>query len=778
MLSKTTLPKNIILQISGFLAVLLVSSFLSIFLYHNLLSAHGDLTAKELNGGGASNTFAVPHLFWDMAGVSLISLAMMVVGLGVTAILFLRFRRYDMPPFSQSPDKIALPDIPNEIEHYLMAMELAHDGVCIADENGHIAYVNDAFCKSHGYESNAGLIGKRWNILFDENTQEYMRNEISPILGKDKKWAGKAKSMRKDGSLFDAEISIITMPNNGFITVCRDISEETQAETVSSVRLAAIEAAKDGIWIVNERGILIFINKSMMDIHGIQDMDKDRYVGRHWENLYTKKERKHLKDNILPAYERYDSWNGEIPLRNLGGDVIHVELSLTKLPNGGMIGTTRDISQKKQNEEEKTRLKDQFYQSQKMEAIGQLAGGMAHDFNNILAAIMGYSEFLIEDLSKDADEYIYAKNIHSAGIRGRDLIDHMLAFSRRSETSHEIIDITDPLQETLKIMGASLPKSIEIQQHINLRHPFIMGNSTQIGQIMMNMCLNSKDAIADEPGTLSLGLTEWNADDQKIAPLLSDKPTDPGVVLPGRVKSLDQNNIHLYVGQLQKDGTYLKLSIEDTGCGITRAVAEHIFEPFYTTKAVNEGTGLGMAMVHGVVIEHGGAIFMESERGKGTRFDLFFPIVNANDDTEEEIKAPQSEIIQGKGHILIVEDQTNVRTMLEKMLERIGYSCESAEDAIVALDILHSPSRATKPDFDLIITDYTMPKMTGLAFAQKLLETHPNLPLIMVSGYSEQKLDKAVDLSKNIKSILRKPVQVAPLSNALASVLQKSKIKA
>ena len=670
------------------------------------------------------------------------------------------------------PTPAQMSALPREI--YTKALSAIEDGVCVISQDGEIFEANPAFARNHGYDCADELIGQNLAMLFDgpdekhTSRQNWLQEYILPLLDKQDQWQGSTEGVKKDGSLFQQEIKISRAENGFFLLVSRDITERIKSEYISRTRLAAIEAAGDGIGIVDENDILIYVNKALKEIHGISEDNEDQFVGRHWENMYPKKGRKHIKNHVMPVFEREGIWRGESPLLKVDGTVIQAELSLTKLPRGGMIGTIRDITEKKKNEEERAQLKDQFYQAQKMEAIGRLAGGIAHDFNNILAAMMGYSEFLLEDLDADSKEREYAKYIYSAGLQARDLVDHMLAFSRRSERSYDTIDLTDPLQETLKMLDASLPKTIELHSAVEARHPFINGNAGQIGQVLMNLCVNSKDAIEDDHGVMEIKMKDWDPDDKLITPLLSDSPTSPSDVSAPKIKLIDKDKIRLYVGQLARGKKYIKLQISDTGSGISKQVAEHIFEPFYTTKSVNEGTGLGMSMVHGVIIEHQGAIFMESEVNKGTRFELFFPITeeleNTGDIEEEDIR------IEGQGRILIVEDQDNVRTMLKNMLERLGYDVTATEGPEQALTQLDEQAAGA---YRLVISDQAMPQLTGIELARIVADKDPDLPFILISGYSKRQLGNASELSSNIKGTLRKPLKSSALSKLISEILDR-----
>ena len=652
------------------------------------------------------------------------------------------------------------------------AMDHVRNGVFLAEADGKISYANRALCQYHGYSNKNELIGKKWSVLYDENHLEWINKYILPALEKDNSWSGHTKGRKLNGELFNEEISFIQFKCGRIIGVMQDITEKIEASQESETRLAAIEATEDGIGIVNSRGLLIFINKALMDLHGIREEHKTHYIGRHWENLYSKKGRKYIKENVLPEFERHKNWRGESLVEKLNGEVVHAELSLSKTPDGGMIGTARDITNKKRNEKEKAELKEQFYQAQKMEAIGRLAGGIAHDFNNILAAIMGYSEFLLDDLEKGTPEHEFARHIHSAGYQARDLVDQMLTFSRISETSNEIIDLTSPFEKTVKMIKSSLPKTMDIKTKVNIDHPFINCNETKIGQVLMNMCVNAKDAMEDKTGKLVLKLENWEAQDPKIKRLFSDRTskkieTPP----PARVDENSKGEVFLYLGKLERDQNYARLTIADTGSGITQQVAKHIFEPFYTTKDINKGTGLGMSMVHGIITESSGALYMKSHPDTGTHFELFFPLVEDIDE-EDNLLEDVTEAAAGQGLIMIVEDQKNIKIMLSKMLERMGYEVISFESPDKAWAYMQEPEQKC----DLVITDYTMPGMTGLEFAQKIVGQFPELPVILISGYAQNRLDKAQNDSPNIKAVLRKPLRSENLSESISQALEKGKV--
>ncbi len=558
--------------------------------------------------------------------------------------------------------------------------------------------------------------------------------------------------------------------------------EKKEALAIMSSRLAAMEASRDGIAIVSKDGNLSYMNNALMRIHKIPEDEAYNYIGHPWEKLYTQKGieeilegRKKVQENAKKTLREKGYWLGESPIDVKDGEIVNVELSLTSLPDGGFIGTVRDISDRKKIEDERKNLENQFYQAQKMEAIGRLAGGIAHDFNNILAAMNGYAEFLIDDLEEKSPQHQFAVNILQAGRQARDLVDQMLAFSRRKESSKDTLDLTAPIHETLSMLKATLPKTIEVQSNIKVSSAPIKGNSNQIAQVIMNLCVNARDAIESDHGELKVGLeiassSQFNDPDFLIGDIGGYKETPPikfDEPSPGRTR--------LFLGQMIKDTDYVRLSVEDTGCGMSKIIMERIFEPFFTTKPVDKGTGLGLSTVHGVVAGHKAAMIVDSMLGKGTRFELLFPLAESAARVQSGDEAEADFVGDGKsGRILVVEDQNEVRDMLLTMLERLGYEAAACHTGLEALDVLRENPGA----FDLVLTDHNMPKMTGLELAQQVSYDFPDLPFILLSGYSEQRMQELMAENPVIKAVLRKPIAKNQLAQKIQSVISTKKMAA
>ena len=395
---------------------------------------------------------------------------------------------------------------------------------------------------------------------------------------------------------------------------------------------------------------------------------------------------------------------------------------------------TRDISELKAAQLEREQLRTRLVQAQKMEAIGTLAGGIAHDFNNILGAIIGYSEMALYDTQKGSMEHYNIAQVLKAGHRAKDLVKQILAFSRKSEQDKKIISLATIIAEVLKLLRASLPATIEIKQTIEPNLDAIFADPTQIHQVMMNLCTNSAHAMGDKGGILEVHLHNVNLDIKAAA----------------RYPELNP-------------GPYVKLSISDTGCGMDSATLQRIFDPYFTTKEKDKGTGMGLAVVHGIIKGHGGGIHVESAVGQGTRFEILFPVIKRQIISEtEELKA----LPTGNETILCVDDEQSLIELGRNMLQKLGYRVEARTLPFEAIEVF----RAAPGKFNLVISDMTMPTMTGVSLAKKLMKIRPEIPVIICTGYSEQ-IDETRAKELGIKGFLMKPFTIRELSKTVRQVL-------
>ncbi len=579
-------------------------------------------------------------------------------------------------------------------------------------------------------------------------------------------------------------LSVLLISVSGFVLVILNIHklralsimDEERRMTLDDfkAKLAALEMARDGIVIIDKNMNLMFINKALCKISGLKESQKDNVIGQPWANAFSASDAEVIEEDIFPEIHENLHWIGEFPIYREDGSVLHTELSFTKLPDGGMIGTVQDITNIQKNENERKTLEEQFFQAQKMEAIGRLAGGFAHDFNNILAAMNGYAEFLIDDLEDNSSEQGYAKNILNAGLQARTLIDQMLAFSRRNDGRKEALDIIPSVHEVISLLRATMPKSINLNENCGVKSAMIEGNSTQLSQLIMNLCVNAQDAMENDTGTLDISVNTITASDLGIEELLQDKLPNAEETPYMGIMDVAPAKTRLVLGHMSKKHEYVAINVSDTGTGISRIVMERIFEPFFTTKPADKGTGLGLATVHGVIIGHRACMVIDSELGKGTSFNLCFPLAGSVEKIQPEhsVSAQNDNASEAtQRHILLVEDQENVRDMTTLLLKRLGYDVTSTDSGMAGLDAIRK-----KPDeYDLVLTDQNMPEMTGIEMVQQAHTEFPDLPFVILSGYSLEKIEDIIVDHEAIKAFVKKPITRDDLMRTLNDVFEKQK---
>lgn len=424
--------------------------------------------------------------------------------------------------------------------------------------------------------------------------------------------------------------------------------------------------------------------------------------------------------------------------------------------------------EKEASKKEREILEQQFYQAQKMEAVGRLAGGVAHDFNNILAAINGYAEFLAEDLTETSQKK-FAQNILKAGAQGRDLIDQMMAFSRQKHHAKEVLNLSDVVQQSSAMVVATLPKTIKVSVRIKNKNLCINANSSQIVNTLMNLCVNASDAMIDEKGMLFIEASRFKPKGDELYGFVQDDLPDLDQSASIHFESPEYDHAQMLIGYLSKDHDYACLEVKDNGQGMSAELMQKIFEPFFTTKEVGKGTGLGLSTTMGIVVGHQGAMIVDSRIGRGTSFKLYFPLTEEKPEEikQETVKNKDQNLDDGQHTILLVEDQDDVRDMTTHLLERLGYDVHACDNAINALDLVRQ-----NPDaYDLIVSDHNMPVMTGVELADKVNVFDPDIPILIVTGYSPERLELIGKDNPSIKNILYKPVKHDDLSKAIHDAL-------
>jgi PAS domain S-box-containing protein len=389
---------------------------------------------------------------------------------------------------------------------------------------------------------------------------------------------------------------------------------------------------------------------------------------------------------------------------------------------------------------DQTRLEAQLRQAQKMESIGTLAGGIAHDFNNILGAIIGYTQLAKYNIKDPARALADIEHVLTASNRAKDLVKHILGFSRLTEHRMQPIQIHHIVKEALKLIRASLPSTIEIRQDISSLNTSMMADPTEIHQVLMNFCTNALHAMENRGGILSVALSPVSEED-------IDMNDFPGL----------------------KPGPYIRLSVKDTGCGIDPRNIERIFDPYFTTKQKGTGTGLGLAVVHGIIKNHGGSVHVKSALGEGTVMTVIFPRLESS--VEKETPGPES-LPTGHESILFVDDEISLVEIEKMMLQRLGYHVVSESKSLKAFNtFINNADR-----FDVVITDMTMPEMTGLELSRGISAIRPGIPIILCTGYNNKITDETVK-EAGISKILLKPIEIKEFAVAIRELLDKGQGK-
>ena len=395
-----------------------------------------------------------------------------------------------------------------------------------------------------------------------------------------------------------------------------------------------------------------------------------------------------------------------------------------------------DISDSKQAELEKENLESQLRQAAKIEAVGTLAGGIAHDFNNILGIIIGNTELAIDDVPDWNPARQNLNEIKTASLRARDVVRQLLSFSRKTEQKKRPSRIDNIIKESVQLLRASIPSSVELRSNIVNDLQPIMADPTQIHQVVINLCTNAAHAMEENGGILEVNLTQIEIDEPSSYKFSQASP-----------------------------GLYIQLTVSDTGHGIDPMVEDRIFDPYFTTKETDKGTGIGLSVVHGIVKNHDGAIIVDSQLNIGTTIKVMFPVI---EEKYIEEKKASGELLMGNENVLFVDDEKALLKIGKQILERLGYRVQTNTNPVEALEQFRSNPNM----FDLVITDMTMPQMTGDKFAREILKIQPDIPIILCTGYSD-KMSRESAKKIGIRKYIEKPLNTNELSTAIRKILDK-----
>jgi PAS domain S-box-containing protein len=519
--------------------------------------------------------------------------------------------------------------------------------------------------------------------------------------------------------------------------LARREAERVEAAEELGRLVSILESTTDVVSMVSTEGKLFYFNRAGRVLTGIEAQPTSEVP---LSRVYPEWAADRVTNEGIPTAIREGVWKGETALLNgHGGEVPVSQVILSHRDAQGNLShlstIMRDISERKAAEAENDLLTRQLIQAQKMESIGQLAGGVAHDFNNLLTPIIGYSELLQADLTGDETALARVGNVLNAAQRAKDLVRQLLSFSRKQVMEMEVIDLNRVIAAFYSILRHTIRESIAIRLALAEEGHGIRADRNQIEQVIMNLAVNAQDAIG-ERGVITIETAFVLFDDAYAR----QHPE----VSPGR---------------------YLMLAVTDDGCGMDQETRQRIFEPFFTTKGIGKGTGLGLATVYGIIQQHGGNIWVYSEPGQGATFKCYFPLVDEIPAGERPATQAGVSLAGDRRTILLVEDNEMIRTLVDDLLTREGFEVLVAEDPKEALRI----SRNRR--LDLLITDVVMPYMTGPELHIRLLETYPGLKALYMSGYTNNLMTQQGTLGEGVR-YLQKPFAIAEFLRITEALLK------
>jgi PAS domain S-box-containing protein len=607
-----------------------------------------------------------------------------------------------------------------------------------------ITECNEAMVKAFGYTKEE-IIGRSIFTMYSPESAEYAETQVFSEFLKTGEIEGEELQLqRKDGRFIDVLLNASAVRNEqGEILSSRFSWRDIKNRKLAEQKLEASKAYLDKI--INNIGDPVFVKDGRHRFSLVNDafcstlgLPRDEVIGKTLSEDLPPDEMEHFeKIDRQVLTDGQENLCEELLTVKSGKKLTIVTKKTRYVDENGdkfLVGVIRDITERKEAEEERNKLTTQLHQSQKMESIGNLAGGIAHEFNNMLAIIMGNNELVMEELPQGSLAKESTEEIRIAGLRARDVVKQLLTFSRHGDTVKKVLDFTSVVQESVKLIRSSTPANINIEQNLSADTYPIMGNNTQINQLLINLCNNAVDALPDKGGSVTIELLNETIDIQQIKHQTKLNP-----------------------------GQYAKLIVSDNGIGMDAEILGRVFEPYFTTKDIGQGTGIGMAVVHGIVEKHDGAITVDSKPGQGTTFTIFLP---AHEGLFEQETDEQDILPVGDEYILYVDDEPSIAILGKRLLEGLGYTTESTTNPEKALDMVRND-----PDkFDLLITDMAMPNMTGGRLVIEILKIRQDMPTIICTGYSANISEKeAADIG--VHSYIMKPINKSELAKVVRKVL-------
>ena len=616
------------------------------------------------------------------------------------------------------------------------ALESAANGVVITDPTGNILWVNSGFSRMTGYTLE-DAIGQNPRILKSGRQSDQLYKELWQSISSGNSWKGELINKRKDGTLYDEEITITPVFGEDkkvthYVAIKQDVSARKQAIEALEKREEEyrrfFEDDLTGDYVSTPDGKVLSCNPAFVRIFGFGS--KEEALNANGASLYVEPEEREIFLRLLTEHKKLEYYESEY-LRRDGTKVYCIENAIGIFDSNGALTQIRGYVF---DETKRKLLEQQLVQAQKLESLGTIASGIAHDFNNILGIILGYASILArpdpnpENVKNNVDAVLKASR------RGASLVKQLLTFARKVDVQFQSVRLNDIVNEVSGLLTETIPKTIEIVLALDKQLPSFTGDPSQIHQVLLNLCINARDAMPNG-GKLTITTSR-----------ITGKSIKARFARAG-------------------DGPFITLSVTDTGTGMDQATLSRIFEPFFTTKEVGKGTGLGLAVVFGIVESHKGFIDVESQLGTGSTFHLYFSVLKS-EDPDQAAGEEHMDVPGGTETILIVEDEEMLRGLLETALRNAGYTVLMAADGEEALAML----REQRAKITLVLSDIGLPKLSGFDIFRSMKTVNPQLKFIMSSGFLEPQMKSEI-FKEGVRDFIQKPYSVYQVLRSVRDVL-------